>query len=805
MELKTVKRTFRDLKNNKLYSFIKIGGFAFGITACLLISLYIKYELSYDKNYINRDRIYRVVQVQNINGEIVPSTVFQAPFAKTILDEFPEIENAGRIMYFDAGRNRIRRNDGKTNFNETGFAYIDQSILDIFQFPVLDGNLNNALDNPNTIVITKRVADKFFPNEEAIGKSFFLDNDLQNPYTITAVINDFPDNSHMNFDFLVALNLGDANQDWNLCTFHNYVLLREGTDVSFLEEKLKSIVTDHIIPFDEQQNQFFYDRTKDYYELQPVEDIHLKSKNHIFQNASFDFAAVEDTRIVWALGLSALLILLLATINFINLTTAQSINRVKEIGLKKTVGANRFTLIMQFLCESILFSVISVALAIGLTILLLPYLNQLSGKTFSVPWHEWWLLPLLFVITVIIGVLAGIYPSMYLTSLKTVKILKGNFSGDRKNISLRSGMVVFQFAASIILIISTLTISKQMDFILNRNLGFDKEQVLILNCDNTLGDKIFPFKEELKSITGVQSVSISSFLPIENSLRSGNPFYIEGRAGIDPGITCQNWLVDNDYVKTMGLNIIEGRDFSEDIFSELNFAIVNEEAVRQLDMENPIGKRITDGKDSLTVIGVVKDFYYDNIQYQIRPLVMHLGLVPNSICIKVNTPDVAGVVSSITGLWDEVLPGKELQYSFLDMEYARMYDNVNRMGSIFRCFAILAIVVACLGLFGLAEFITKQRTKEIGVRKVSGAHISEILTMLNKDFVKWVIIAFVMATPVAYYAMKKWLENFAYKTTLSWWMFTLAGLLALGIALLTVSWQSWRAATRNPVEALRYE
>lgn len=805
MELKTVKRTFRDLKNNKLYSFIKIGGFAFGITACLLISLYIKYELSYDKNYINGDRIYRVVQVQNINGEIVPSTVFQAPFAKTILDEFPEIENAGRIMYFDAGRNRIRRNDGKTNFNETGFAYIDQSILDIFQFPVLDGNLNNALDNPNTIVITKRVADKFFPNEEAIGKSFFLDNDLQNPYTITAVINDFPDNSHMNFDFLVALNLGDANQDWNLCTFHNYVLLREGTDVSFLEEKLKSIVTDHIIPFDEQQNQFFYDRTKDYYELQPVEDIHLKSKNHIFQNASFDFAAVEDTRIVWALGLSALLILLLATINFINLTTAQSINRVKEIGLKKTVGANRFTLIMQFLCESILFSVISVALAIGLTILLLPYLNQLSGKTFSVPWHEWWLLPLLFVITVIIGVLAGIYPSMYLTSLKTVKILKGNFSGDRKNISLRSGMVVFQFAASIILIISTLTISKQMDFILNRNLGFDKEQVLILNCDNTLGDKIFPFKEELKSITGVQSVSISSFLPIENSLRSGNPFYIEGRAGIDPGITCQNWLVDNDYVKTMGLNIIEGRDFSEDIFSELNFAIVNEEAVRQLDMENPIGKRITDGKDSLTVIGVVKDFYYDNIQYQIRPLVMHLGLVPNSICIKVNTPDVAGVVSSITGLWDEVLPGKELQYSFLDMEYARMYDNVNRMGSIFRCFAILAIVVACLGLFGLAEFITKQRTKEIGVRKVSGAHISEILTMLNKDFVKWVIIAFVMATPVAYYAMKKWLENFAYKTTLSWWMFTLAGLLALGIALLTVSWQSWRAATRNPVEALRYE
>ncbi|MBN1822232.1 MAG: ABC transporter permease, partial [Prolixibacteraceae bacterium] len=341
--------------------------------------------------------------------------------------------------------------------------------------------------------------------------------------------------------------------------------------------------------------------------------------------------------------------------------------------------------------------------------------------------------------------------------------------------------------------------------ILNKNLGFNKQQVLILKGDNSLGEKIVPFKKELKSIAGVENVTVSSFLPIENSMRNGNPFYLEGRVGIDPGITCQNWLVDNDYVKTMGLNIVEGRNFSEDFRSDLNSAIINQELARQLNIDNLIGKRITDGQDSLTVVGVVKDFNYDNIQYQIRPLVMHLGVSPNFISIKVKTSDMAGLISTVTGLWNDFSPGQELQYSFLDSEYAKMYDNVNRMGLIFRCFAILAIVVACLGLFGLAEFITKQRTKEIGVRKVNGAKVSGILTMLNKDFVKWVATAFIIATPTSWLAMNKWLENFAYKTNLSWWIFALAGLLALGIALLTVSFQSWKAATKNPIESLRYE
>ncbi len=805
MVIKTIKITFRDFKRNKLFSFIKVGGFAIGIAVCFLIALYIRYELSYDKNYENGDRIFRVVQVQNINGKIIPSTVLQAPLAETMKNEFPEIEDAGRIMYFGAGKNRIRRSDRNDYFNESGFAFVDQSILDIFNFPVVEGELAHALDKVNTVVISKRVADKFFPGEDPLGKSFIVNNDVKNPITVTAVIDDFPENSHMKFNFLMDLTFSKvAQQNWNFSSFHNYVLLKPGTNIALLEDKLKTIVTKYIIPYDKKQNQFFYDRTKDYYELQPVKDIHLKSA-HIFQNASFDYADVGDARIVWALGISALFILLLACINFINLSTAKFTGRAKEIGLKKTIGAGRGVLIRQLFGESMIYSAFSIIIALGLTVLLLPYFNLLSGKSLTIPWNEWWLMPILISVTVIIGSLAGIYPALYITSFNTVKILKGPVLEKRKNVSLRGGMVVFQFAASLILIVCTLAIFKQMNFILSKDLGFSKEQVIVLRGGNIPSNKISPFKEELKSVAGVQSVSASAYLPVENSMRNGNPFYKEGREGIDPGVTCQNWIVDPDYIETMGLHITEGRNFSENAGSDLKAAIINQEMARQLNLDNPVGQRITGGGDSLTVVGVVKDFNFDNMQYQIRPLVMHLGVSPDIISIKVNSADMPGIISVVTKLWDKVSPGLNINYSFLDAEYAKMYDNVQRMGIIFRSFAILAIIVACLGLFGLAEFITKQRIKEIGVRKVNGARVAGILIMLNKDFVKWVIIAFIIATPVAWYAMNKWLENFAYKTTLSWWIFALAGVLALGIALLTVSFQSWKAATRNPVEALRYE
>ncbi len=804
-----LKSTYRNIIKNKLYSFIKIGGFALGIATCFLIAIYIRHELSYDKHYNNTDRIYRVVHVQNVNGNIIRGTVLQAPLAQTMMEEFPEIEKAGRVVYArwaGAGNNQVRRSDGETNFYEAGFAYVDQALFEILELPVISGDYNDALVNANSIVITKKIADKFFPNEDAIGKSFIVNNNSENLFTITAVVDDFPENSHIQFDFMMAIypNMLGQQTCWDCNNYHNYVLVKPGTNISQLEEKLKRIVHKYIIPHDKQQNVFYYDRSNDYYELQPIKDIHLKSKD-IFHNASFSFDNPGDIRIVWVLSIAALFILIIACINFINLSTAKSTKRAKEIGLKKTIGARRNALIWQFFIESITYTVLSIIMAIGLALLLLPYLNNLSGNTLSIPWHEWWLVPLLLCSAILIGVLAGIYPSFYLTSFKPVKVLKGDLGRKGKNTSLRNGLVVFQFAASIILIICTLAIYKQMDYMLNKDLGFNKEQVLILHGTNSLGEKINTVKDELESLSTVQSVSISSYLPIENSQRDGTAYWKEGRQGIDPGIGGQNWRVDTDYAKTFGLEIIEGRDFSEKISSDRNAALINQEMVKQLGLNKPVGKRIEASFGSWEIIGVVKDFHYDVMDYKIRPLVMRNAMSTGKMSIRVSTANMNNAIKSITKIWDEFSPHQPVRYSFLDAEYGRMYANVDRMGKIFISFSFLAIVVALLGLFGLAEYITEERVKEIGVRKVNGAKVSEILSMLNKDVVKWVVIAFMVASPVAYYTMNKWLENFAYKTILSWWLFALAGLLALGIALLTVSRQSWRAATRNPIEALRYE
>ena len=807
--LYNLKLTWRNFLRDKLYSWVKVSSLALGIATCFLIALYIKYELSYDKHYKNTDRIYRVVSAINYNGEIIRSTVLQAPLAQTMMDEFPEIEKVGRVIYSrwsGAGSNQLRRSDNKTNSYESGFAFADQALLEVLELPVVRGDAKQALTAPNHIVITQRIADKFFPNEDAIGKSFILNNNEENPFTITAIIDDFPRNSHMNFDFIMAIypNMLGQQTCWDCNNYHNYVLVKPGTNIAQLEEKLKSIVQKYIIPHDKQQNVFYYDRSNDFYELQPVNDIHLKSKD-IFFNASFSFGNRGDIRIVWILGAAAVFILIIACINLINLSTARSSRRAKEIGFKKTIGARRNVLMRQFFIESIFYTILSIIVAIGLALLLLPYLNNLSGNALSIPWREWWLFPLLLSLAILIGVLAGIYPSLYLTSFRPVKILKGNLGKNGKNATLRNGLVVFQFAASTMLIICTFAIYRQMDYMLNKDLGFNKEQVLILHGTDSLGEKINTAKDELESLSNVQSVSISSYLPIENSQRDGTAYWKEGRQGIDPGIGGQNWRVDTDYAKTFGLEIVDGRDFSDKISSDRNAALINQEMVKQLGLNEPVGKRIEASFGSWEIIGVVKDFHYDVMDYKIRPLVMRNGISNRKMSVRVNTANMNNTIKSITKAWDEFSPHQPIRYSFLDAEYGRMYENVNRMGKIFISFSLLAIVVALLGLFGLAEYATEERIKEIGVRKVNGAKVSEVLAMLNKDFVKWVAIAFLLACPIAYYAMNKWLENFAYKTTLSWWIFALAGVLALGVALLTISWQSWRAATKNPVEALRYE
>ena len=797
--LNNLKLAWRSFKRDKLYSWVKISSLAIGGAACILIALFVRNELSYDKHYRNTDQIYRLVKVDENKGKIRKSVYMPAALAKALMDNYPEIEKAGRISNietFGAGSNQIRREGKLDNSFEEGVVFADQQTLEILEAQFINGNPQNALNEANSMVITKSRADKFFPNENPIGKTILINNDIKKPYTITGVIEDFPENSHLKYHFFIALQnlftnfFGEGEQtSWSGNRYITYCLVKEGTDIASLEKKLENIVSR-------------YDKTiksKKSYEFQPITDIYLNREQ------VQDMQSHGNIQFIWVLSAIAACILILACINFINLFLAISGNRAKEVGFRKTIGAKRNSIVFQFISESILYSFISVLAGVVLAWIFLPWFNNLSYKSLTMPWKEWWFFPLIISISVIIGTIAGFYPSLFLSRIEPTKALKGKINQPKKMSGIFSSLVVFQFAASITLVVCSTMVYRQMDFIMNKKVGFEKEQVLVLKSTNTLGTNITPFKNELLTIPNVQSVSTSSFLPIENTKRNSDSFWDE-QNGRDASVVSQIWTVDCDYIKTMGMNIIEGREFSGQSTLDKNAAIVNQTMAKELDLKNPIGAQIVNSEGQRReIVGVVEDFNFESLKTSISPLFMVLGNSNEVMSIKVKTFDIQTTIGSIEQKWAKFSPNQSIRYSFLDQEFALMYNDTERMGSILLNFTFLAIFIACLGLFALAQFTIKKRIKEIGIRKVNGARISEVMVMLNRDFVKWVAIAFVIATPIAYYAMNKWLESFAYKTSLSWWIFALAGLLALGIALLTVSYQSWKAAIRNPVESLRYE
>jgi len=791
----------RGMIRQKMYSLVKIGGFALGIAACLLIALFINDELSYDRQFPDQERIYRVVEVYNNNGNIGKSPVLPAPFANALIEDFPEVEKAGRFLVselFGAGGNEIRRADKEQNAYEEGFVYADQGLLNVFRPAMVYGDQVHALDEPGTIVISKRMAEKYFPNEDPTGKTLIINNEESKPYRITGVM-DFPAKSHFQADFLLTLKeveFWNGEQiEWNSYNYHTYVLLRPGTDVIQLEAKLSVITKKYLIVGNADAEK------KISFKLQSVSDIHLKS------DGIRDGLIHGNIHFVWLFGIIAGFILIIACINFINLSTAKSTSKAKEVGLRKAVGSSRGNLVWQFLTESLLYSFLSFVLGTLLAKIFLPYFNVLSAKSLVISFTEWWwAFPLLVFASLIVGTIAGLYPAFYLSSFKPVSIISGNMSRGSKSYNMRSALVVFQFTVSIILITGTFIIYRQVGYILNKKVGFDKEQVLLLKGVNTMGNRVTIFKNEILKLPQVKNVSISDYLPIAGTKRNGNPFRNEGKSEDGGFSASQLWRVDHDYIKTMGMNIVKGRDFSIDMPTDLKAAIINQTMAKELGLTDPIGKRITNGGVSvMTIIGVVEDFHFESFRENIRGLCLALGNSPNIVSVKISAKDISGTIKSITGIWSKFSVNQPIRYSFLDESFAMMYADVQRMGLISSVFALLAIIVACLGLFALSSFMIEQRIKEIGIRKVNGARIVEVIAMLNKDFVKWVALAFVIATPIAWYTMHKWLQDFAYKTDVSWWIFALSGLLTLGIALLTVSWQSWKAATRNPVEALRYE
>ncbi|RIV69528.1 ABC transporter permease [Flagellimonas aequoris] len=795
---------WRNIKKDKLFTTIKIGGFAVGIAACLLIALFIKNELSYDNHYKNKDRIYRVVMQGVMNGELLKSVHFQLPFAETLQSTFPEILEAGKINMselFGAGRRPFRPVGTMQNNFEDGFIFADQGVFDILEFELLEGNPKQVLTNPQSVVLTASKAAKYFPEGHAVGKTIFLDDNSNRPYTVTGVIKENPsEKTHLDFNFLLAIE--DTNMSWSNTNYFTYLLVDNNTDIPALEKKMVSILEEYVIPTykERMRSADFMEVLKTLeYKLQPVTDIHLKSDIKMG-----DGLRHGDIRFVWLFAAIAIFVLLLAVINFINLSTAKSANRAKEVGLKKTVGAFRGNLVSQFLTESVIYSFISFVIGVLLAWALLPTFNSIAAKHIVMPWADWWFLPVVLVAALLVGILAGLYPAFYLSAFKPVNVLKGTLSTGSKSGKLRSGLVVFQFTTSVVLIIGTLIIYKQMNYIMDKKLGFNKDQVLVIKGTNLLKDNTESFKERLLGLSDVKSVTVSDYLPVEGSKRNGNTFGMINEGSQEISVPAQIWQVDYDYIETLGLHVKEGRAFSKDFASDSTAIVINTTMAKELGLQNPIGKHINNGRD-WTIIGVVEDFHFKNLKEDIASLSLVIGNSPSMISIKLNKRETTQAIASVASIWQEYVPQQSFEYTFLDQEFAHMHDDVQRMGKIFNSFALFAILVACLGLFALSAFLVEQRKKEISIRLVLGAPFKSIYQLLTMDFMKLILIAIIIAIPIGWYMMSRWLEDFAYRIDVQWWVFALAGGISLGIALLTVSYQSIRAGLVNPAKSLRSE
>lgn len=802
------KISWRSLVRDKTYSSIKINGFAVGIAACLLIGLYVRQELDYDLHYINQDRIYRLLHHATFRGESNIGVHFPAPLTTALREEYPEFEKVGRynaVEDLGSGSNEVRRLDQTESTHENGIIFVDQPLLEILEVSFISGDPSHALTEPNTIVITKSKADKYFSNEDPLGKVLIFNNDESRQYKVTAVVENFPVTSHLHCDFLIALEGKEfwkgEQTDWRSSNHVNYVRVRKGVDIAQLEQKLSGLLSKYMLPatIADGGNKEEIDWLKSFrFKLQPVNEIYL-NKSQVG-----DRLPHGDLRYILLFSIIAVFILIIASINFINLSTAKSANRAREVGLRKVVGSSRNSLIKQFLSEAILYSLFSFMIGLLFAYLLLPYFNTLIGKFLIFPLAEPWLFPGMLVGALVIGILSGLYPSFYLSSFRPAQVLKGNLRRGSRSSSTRSLLVIFQFTVSIVLIVGTFIIHRQMKFILTKNLGFDKEQVLLLQGTHTLGDNVSTLKNELLRLPGVRSASVTGFIPVDGSKRNGGPVWIEGMVD-EERISSQHWSVDHDYVNTMGLKLLEGRNFAPAIASDTQAMLINKTMADAFGFKDPVGQRIYNWQGGWTIIGVIEDFHFESFKQRIQPMALFLGRSTNTVSVKLETNDVQVALASITQVWKQFAPNQVIRYTFLDQRYAQMYEDVARVGKIFTSFALLAILVACLGLFALSSFMVEQRHKEISIRLVLGASISNIVQLLTQNFVKLVCISFCIATPLAWYMMQDWLQDYQYRINITFDTFLIAGCLSLGIALLTIGYQAISAALKNPAEGLRSE
>src|SRR5688572_3271449 len=803
-----IKIAWRNLLRYKGISLINILGLSIGITCCILVSLFIIDERSYDKYHTDAGRIYRVVKdFVNDDGSKLPDATTPPAIAPAIQKDIPEIETVVRLFPGWGGKFYVR--NGEKRFIEENLYRADSSIFDVFTFHFLQGDPKTALKNPDAIILTESIAKKYFGNENPIGKT--LEINTWGPKPVTAIIKDMPENSHFRIELLMPLvfrnNNGerqDINSNWGWYNYYTYIKLKPGANIASVDKKIRDVFKKN----EPENNNFFYS--------QALTGIHLTS------NLKWDLRPNSDKVYIYIFGTVALFILLIACINYVNLTTARSSLRAREIGIRKVSGAIKKSLIFQFLAESVLITLIAAAIAIVMAQLFLPAINSITGKNLSlVSEYNSPILLAVLAFAVLIGLIAGLYPALYLSSFEPVKVLKGErFSGLRK-FSLRKVLVVTQFSISIALIIGAIIVIKQINFIQNAKLGLNNDHVLMIN---DIGYLTWAERQKLKNdllqVPGVKKVSAT------DGIVGGQNWTNGMRLKSLQNEQLVNFLsIDFDFMNALNIELKEGRNFSPQFLSDtLNDGIpgtterqagsiiLNETAVKDLGVPSPaVGQQIVWGEEedttwNLQVVGVVKDFHFTSMKNEIKPFAF---VIDNDrqwyLTVKLDGVNINSSIEKIKNVWDQNVKSRPFQYFFLDETYAKLYQSEMNFKKIFFYITFIAIFIACLGLFGLSSFITEQRTREIGIRKVMGASVSGIVGMLSKDFIKLVLIAALIAFPAAWWAMNKWLEDFVYRVNIGWWIFFVAALIAVCIALFTVSFQAIKAAISNPVKSLRTE
>ncbi|MCE6989949.1 ABC transporter permease [Dyadobacter sp. CY323] len=803
------KIAWRTLLRNRVFSAINIAGLGIGLASCMLISLYVFDELSFDRHNEKADQIVRVFFKGTIQGGKMNESHVMPPTAAALKADYPEVLAATRLREGGAPLVLI---DQKL-FTDDRMAFVDSNFFQVFTVPFLQGNPNNALLEPNNLVISETLADKYFGKTNALGKLIKF-KEWNKTYKVSGVMKDMPKNAHFRFEMLGSMSsLDDAKStSWMISEFFTYLVLPKGYDYKRLEAKLPQTVAKYMGPqlthaFGMSLSEFRKKGNDIGLYLQPLTDIHLHS------DFEYDLSANGDLRYVYIFSAVAIIMLVIACINFMNLSTAGSSKRAREVGVRKVMGSEKIELVGQFLMESLLLTGIALVLAAGICLIALPLFNELSGKELSLSLDEIpGLIPLLLIFGIFVGVFAGSYPAFFLSSFKPISVLKGSAAsiklGSRSNIGLRSSLVVFQFFISITLIVGTTVVYQQLKFIQNKKLGYNKEQVLVVPAW-ALGKNQSVFKEELLRDSRVSNISQSGYVPAGPS--GNNNYTMSPENNSSNLIKTLRFEVDYDYLATLGMEMAEGRNFSKEYGMDSTAIILNETAAKAFGFnKNAINKTVerrdNEGKvATFHVIGIVKDFHFKSLHERITPLVMTLAKDNGWMIVKIKTKEVSGLLSTMQKQWESFKPDLPFTYSFLDERFNQTYKAEQKTGKILGVFAGLTIFVACMGLFGLAIFTAEQRNKEIGVRKVLGASVAGIVALLSKDFLKLVAIAMVLAVPAAWYMMDKWLQDFEYRIRISWWMFAFAGLLSVAVALFTVSFQSIKAALINPVKSLRSE